>query len=225
MSGVGGAITPPAAVLFDCDGVLADTEAMHNRILAEEITALGWPMDAATCQRTFLGLAWEAIQPHIEAKLGPGSVPPSFIVTVVRRVVAALEADVPPIPGVMAALAAIQAAGIPVAVASNSSRAELVTKLRVMGLDATFGGRAFCVQDVDRPKPAPDMYLRAAEACGVDPARCVVVEDSVQGSRAGMAAGARVLGFAPHGPGPLDRLGIETFADMRDLPRLIGITP
>jgi hypothetical protein len=121
----------------------------------------------------------------------------------------------------MAALAAIQAAGIPVAVASNSSRAELVTKLRVMGLDATFAGRAFCVQDVDRPKPAPDMYLRAAEACGVDPARCVVVEDSVQGSRAGIAAGARVLGFAPHGAALVARMFVDSHCHL-SFPELHG---
>jgi HAD superfamily hydrolase (TIGR01509 family) len=217
-------VQPPAAVLFDCDGVLADTEALHNRILAEEITALGWAMDEATCERTFLGLSWAAVVPRIQARLGPDSVPADFIEGIVRRVVRALDKDVAPIPGVLAALSAIVAAGVPVAVASNSSRAELSTKLRQLGLVETFRGRAFTVEDVDRPKPAPDMYRAAAAACGVAPQDCVVVEDSVAGSRAGIAAGCRVLGYAPgHTAAPLAAIGVETFASMEELPGRLGL--
>jgi HAD superfamily hydrolase (TIGR01509 family) len=212
-------------VLFDCDGVLADTEALHNRILAEEISALGWAMDAAEAERRFLGLAWEAIVPAVEQRLGPDSVPPDFIRDLIARVVRALREEVSPIPGVREALASIVAAGIPVAVASNSSRAELATKLQALGLAETFRGRAFTVDDVDRPKPAPDMYRAAAAACGADPHFCVVVEDSLTGSRAGLAAGCRVLGFAHATPAAaLAALGAEPFADMAELPALLGLT-
>jgi HAD superfamily hydrolase (TIGR01509 family) len=217
-------VVRPAAVLFDCDGVLADTEALHNRILAEEISALGWPMTDAECEYHFLGLSWEAVVPRIEARLGPDSVPGDFIEALVRRVVLALQQEVTPIPGVLAALEAIRAAGIPVAVASNSSRAELATKLRLLGLVDVFRGRAFTVEDVDRPKPAPDMYRAAAAACGAEPQACVVVEDSVTGSRAGRAAGCRVLGFAQAtAPAALAAVGAEPFFRMDELPGLLGL--
>jgi len=214
----------PRAVLFDCDGVLADTEAMHNQIMAEEITALGWDMDAATCERLFIGLSWEGILPKLHERLGPDAVPPTFLEDLVRRVMHALNEGVVPIPGVMAALEAIVAAGVPVAVASNSSRPELATKLRQLKLVETFRGRAFSRDDVDRPKPAPDMFRAAAEACGVSPRDCVVVEDSVTGARAGIAAGCRVLGYA-HATSAkaLAAVGAETFDDMRHLPGLLGL--
>lgn len=215
----------PAAVLFDCDGVLADSEALHNRVIAEEITALGWEMDAAEVERRFLGLSWGGMVPLIEARLGPDSVPPDFVDGIIRRVLHVLREEVPPIPGVLAALRAIVAAGIPVAVASNSSRAELRTKLEGLGLTATFRGRAFSYEDVPLPKPAPDMYRAAAEACGADPRHCVVVEDSVTGSRAGRAAGCRVLGYAhATDPAALAAIGAEPFFAMADLPALLGLT-
>ncbi|SFK49595.1 HAD family hydrolase [Falsiroseomonas stagni] len=216
----------PAAVLFDCDGVLADTEAMHNRIMAEEISALGWEMTAEQCERHFMGLSWEAIVPRVQQRLGPDSVPADFIQGVVRRVLHELHSEVVPVPGVLAALQTIIAAGIPVAVASNSSRPELNTKLAGLGLAETFRGRSFTYNDVPNPKPAPDMYRAAAAACGVDPHDCVVVEDSVTGARAGRAAGCRVLGFAhPTPAAALQAVGAETFTRMAELPGLLGLEP
>lgn len=215
----------PAAVLFDCDGVLADTEALHDRIIAEEITALGWEITPEEGARRFRGFAWDVIRPQIEQRLGPERVPADFVPNLVARVVRALEAEVEPVPGAPEAIAAILACGIPVAVASNSSRPELATKLRRLGLAETFRGRAFSVDDVPRPKPAPDMYRAAAAACGAEPHRCVVVEDSVAGARAGRAAGCRVLGFARHTSAELLRaVGSETFSDMAELPGLLGLT-
>lgn len=216
----------PQAVLFDCDGVLADTEALHDRIMAEEISALGWEMTAEEGAKRFRGLAWEAIGPQVEQRLGPGSVPADFLPNLIRRVVRALEEEAVPMPGAVAAIGAIVEAGIPVAVASNSSRAELATKLRRLGLAEVFRGRAFSVNDVDRPKPAPDMYRAAAAACAADPHRCVVVEDSVAGARAGIAAGCRVLGFTSSTPAAaLRAAGAEPFDAMRDLPGLLGLAP
>lgn len=217
---------PPAAVLFDCDGVLADSEGLHNRLLAEEITALGWEITPEECERRFIGLSWEAIRPLIEARLGPDSVPADFLPSLIARILRGLREELAPIPGAMAALQAVRAAGIPVAVASNSSRAELATKLLRLGLTETFRGRAFSVEDVAQPKPAPDLYRTAAEACGADPHRCVVVEDSVTGTRAGRAAGCRVLGFAHATPAAhLSNAGAETFTRMEELPGLLGLSP
>jgi HAD superfamily hydrolase (TIGR01509 family) len=216
----------PAAVLFDCDGVLADTEALHDRLVAEEISALGWEITPEECAKRFRGLAWQSMRPIIEARLGPDAVPATFHRDIVRRVLHALEEETIPVAGSQAAIAAIQAAGIPVAVASNSGASELATKLRRLGLAEVFRGRAFSVDDVDRAKPAPDMYRAAAAACGADPHACVVVEDSVAGARAGIAAGCRVLGFAHATPAAaLAAVGAEPFGDMRDLPALVGLTP
>jgi HAD superfamily hydrolase (TIGR01509 family) len=215
----------PAAVLFDCDGVLADTEALHDRIMAEEITALGWAITAEEGSKRFRGLAWEAIGPQVEQRLGPGSVPADFLPNLIARVVRALEEEAVPMPGALDAVAAIVAAGVPVACASNSSRSELATKLRRLGLADTFRGRTFSVNDVARPKPAPDMYRAAAAACGADPHHCVVVEDSVAGARAGIAAGCRVLGFTSSTSAEaLRAVGAEPFDAMRDLPALLGLT-
>ena len=214
----------PAAVLFDCDGVLADTEALHDRIIAEEVTALGWEMAPEDAAKRFRGLSWEAIQPIIEARLGPGSVHATFHHDLIRRVLHALETDTIPMAGATAAIAAIQAAGVPVAVASNSSRPELATKLRRLGLTEVFRGRSFSVNDVENPKPAPDMYRAAAAACGADPHHCVVIEDSVAGARAGIAAGCRVLGFAHATPAAaLAAVGAEPFTSMDELPALLGL--
>ncbi|WP_237215104.1 HAD family hydrolase [Falsiroseomonas oryziterrae] len=217
----------PQAVLFDCDGVLADTEALHDRIMAEEISALGWEMTPEESARRFRGYAWEAIAPMIEQRLGPDSVPPDFLQLLIARVIRALEHEAVPVAGACEAVAAIVAAGIPVAVASNSSRGELATKLRRLGLAETFRGRAFSVNDVERAKPAPDMYRAAAVACGADPHACVVVEDSVAGARAGLAAGCRVLGLAHSdaAAAALAAVGAETFTRMADLPALVGLTP
>jgi HAD superfamily hydrolase (TIGR01509 family) len=214
----------PQAVLFDCDGVLADTEALHDRLIAEEITALGWEITPEECARRFRGQAWDAIAPQIETRLGPDAIPPDFLRGLIARVLRGLEEEVIAVPGALDAVAAIRAAGIPVAVASNSSRAELATKLRRLGLAEAMAGRSFSVGDVDRPKPAPDMYRAAAAACGADPHRCVVVEDSAAGARAGIAAGCRVLGFARHTPAAaLAGVGAETFLRMDDLPGLVGV--
>jgi HAD superfamily hydrolase (TIGR01509 family) len=212
-------------VLFDCDGVLADTEALHDRISADEIASLGWEMTPEESARRFRGLAWDAIVPQVEARLGPGSVPADFVPRLLARVVRALQEEAEAVPGATEAVAAIVAAGIPVAVASNSSGAELATKLRRLGLAETFRGRAFSVDDVALPKPAPDMYRAAAAACDADPHLCVVVEDSVAGARAGIAAGCRVLGFARSTPAEaLRAVGAEPFTAMHELAALLGLT-
>ncbi len=213
----------PEAVLFDCDGVLADTEPLHDRVVAEEVTALGWAMTPGEVRRVFLGLSWDEMQPVIARQTGR-PVPPGWVSALVTRVLHALEGEVPPVPGVVDAIAALRGAGIPVACASNSSRAELALKLGRLGLAEVFAGRAFAREDVAEPKPAPDMYLAAAAACGADPARCVVVEDSPVGARAGLAAGCRVLGYdVTGGAGPLRGLGVETFRSMAELPARLGL--
>ena len=211
----------PAAVLFDCDGVLADTEGLVNRLVASELTARGWPMDEAAARQAFLGMAWPDMRPLVEARTG--ALPPEWEDTFSRRITALLTTETLPIPGAIEALRLV-AARLPVAIASNSSRRELTIKLQRLGLVEVFGARRFSFEDVPRAKPAPDIYRAAAAACGAAPADCVVVEDSLAGIRAGLAAGCRVLGFARDTPAAvLMQAGATPFTDMATLPALLGL--
>jgi HAD superfamily hydrolase (TIGR01509 family) len=183
------------AVLFDCDGVLADSESIANRIVAEELTALGWVLDAHVAQREFLGLSLPDMCPLIERRVGP--LPAGWGTSLSERIAQAMAEEVQPMPGAMEALRSVAAAGLPMAVCSNSSRAELALKMRVLGFAGFFGPRIFSFQDVPRPKPAPDLYTTAGQACGEPPAHCLVVEDSATGVAAGLAAGCRVVSLVP----------------------------
>ncbi|WP_369407946.1 HAD family hydrolase [Roseomonas rosulenta] len=215
-------MTRPRAVLFDCDGVLADTEMMVNTLVAEQLTALGWPMTAAQSRETFLGLALPDMVPRIEARVGP--LPADWVEELSTLIAHEMTRRTPPMPGAAEAVRAVAAAGLPVAVASNSGRVELMAKMRSLGLARVFAERVFSFEDVDRPKPWPDIYLAAAAACGAAPQDCVVIEDSVPGVRAGRAAGCRVLGFAHETPaGVLAAHGAEPFAEMIALPALLGL--
>lgn len=212
----------PQAVLFDCDGVLADSEMLVNAIVAEQLTALGWPMQAAEARETFLGLALPDMVPRIEARVG--LLPAGWAEEIATLLAIEMTRRTPAIPGAVEAVHRIAAAGIPVAVASNSGRAELMAKMRSLGLATVFGDRIFSFEDVDRPKPWPDIYLAAAASCDAAPHDCVVIEDSVPGVRAGIAAGCRVLGFAHETPrGVLAAHGATPFQDMAELDALLGL--
>ncbi|RKK03297.1 HAD family hydrolase [Pseudoroseomonas wenyumeiae] len=212
----------PAAVLFDCDGVLADSEALVSRMVAEDLTARGWPVTAEQCQGIFLGRAIPDMVPVIERQVGP--LPAEWPAELSALIAARMRQDTPAMPGALAVVRALAEAGVPIACASNSGRDELAAKLEGLKLAALFGDRVFSYQDVPRPKPAPDMYLAAAAACGAAPRDCVVVEDSALGTRAGIAAGCRVMGFAHETPAALlEAEGATPFTRMEDLPRLLGI--
>lgn len=212
----------PRAVLFDCDGVLADSEMMVNAIVAEQLTELGWPMTPAESRETFLGMALPDMVPRIEARVGP--LAPGWAEEISTLIAHEMTRRTPAIPGATEAVRAVAAAGIRVAVASNSGRAELAAKMRSLGLATIFADRIFSFEDVDRPKPWPDIYLAAAASCDAAPADCVVIEDSVPGVRAGRAAGCRVLGFAHETPaGVLAAHGAEPFSSMAALPGLLGL--
>lgn len=212
----------PAAVLFDCDGVLADSEGAVNAIVAADLAGRGWHMTAAQCQETFLGMAATAMVPVIEARVG--KLPEDWLATLSHRIAASMLRDLQPIPGALPALRAVVAAGIPVAVASNSAREELQAKLLRLGVAELFAGRCLSFQDVARPKPAPDLYLAAARACGAAPADCVVVEDSLLGAEAGLAAGCRVLGLTHSTDESVFRgIGATPLAGMDALPGLLGL--
>ena len=214
---------PLSAILFDCDGVLADSEPVVNRVVAADLSTRGWPLTPDEAGTMFLGLAFPAMVPLVEAQVGP--LPTDWTQTLKHRTAETMAREVTPVPGAAGLLSTVRAAGIPVALASNSSQVELTAKLKRLGFAETFEGRVFSFEDVPRPKPEPDLYLAAAAACGADPTECVVVEDSAAGVQAGVAAGCTVFGFcAVTEPEVLLAAGARTvFTELSQLPERLGL--
>jgi len=212
---------PLRLVIFDCDGVLIDSEPVVNRVVAEEMTRLGWPMTSEESCTRFLGLDLDSMVPLIEAALGR-TLPAAWLPAMQAHIVAALEADAPIVPGAREALEATAALGLPWRIASNSSHEEMRAKFRRNGLLGAVVGRLHSFTDVARGKPAPDLFLAAAAAEGVLPAECLVVEDSVPGITGAVAARMACLGLARHGDGAaLAAAGAIPFGSLFDLPALL----
>jgi HAD superfamily hydrolase (TIGR01509 family) len=207
-------------VIFDCDGVLVDSERISVRIDVRVLAELGWPLTEAEVVERFVGRSEEYMFGEIEAQLGrrlPAGWEEPFR-TAYRD---AFDAELEPVDGVVAALEAIAA---PTCVASSSSHERLRHTLGLTGLLDRFEGRIFSAEEVDNGKPAPDLFLHAAATLGADPARCAVIEDSRYGVQAARAAGMRAFAYAG-GLTPADRLEGEAtivFDDMRELPSLLA---
>ena len=211
---------PFELVIFDCDGVLVDSERIAVRVEAEFLAELGWPLSQAEIVERFMGRTTEYMDEAIEAQLGsrlPGDWRDQFQ----RRYREAFAAELVPVDGVLDALDQI---AVPTCVASSGSHDKLRFTLGHTGLYERFEGRIFSGYEVANGKPAPDLFLHAAARMGAGPARCAVVEDSLYGVLAARAAGMRVFGYAG-GLTPADRLEGEAtvvFEDMRELPRLLA---
>lgn len=213
------------AVIFDCDGVLVDSEVLAAPILAATLTQLGLPTTTADVDRDFKGRSWEHGLGVIRARRGGAEPWPELRGRYRAALFAAFDAELRPIPGVAAALDALDAAGIPRCVASSGDHERIRRGLRAAGLLDRFRDDAiFSADDVARGKPAPDLFLHAAARMGFEPAATVVVEDSEAGVLAGVAAGMRVLGYAPapSTAAGLATAGAEPFGDMAGLPRLLA---
>jgi len=207
-------------VIFDCDGVLVDSERIAVRIDAVVLSRLGWDLSEAEIVERFVGRSDASMIAEIEAHLGrPLDVGwDAEFVPLYRE---ALAAELEPVDGISEALDAISA---PSCVASSSTHERLRFTLGLTGLLERFDGRIFSATEVEHGKPAPDLFLHAAATLGVDPARCAVVEDSRYGVAAARAAGMRAFGYAG-GLTPADWLladGAVVFDDMRELPGLLG---
>ncbi len=212
-------------VIFDCDGVLIDSEALCNSVVAAELTAAGWSMTVSDSHRLFLGLTFPDTQAAAEAHLGR-SLGPDWADRLVARVTAVMAAEATLIPGARAALEATSALGLPWRIASNSSHAEMAAKFARVGIADLVVGRIHSSEDMialgKRGKPAPDLFLAAAEQEGVNPAGCLVIEDSVAGVQAAVAAGMDCLGFCPDDDGnTLRAAGAVPFHAMAALPGLL----
>jgi HAD superfamily hydrolase (TIGR01509 family) len=210
-------------IVFDCDGVLVDSEPIANRVMAEAISALGWPVTTADCIARFKGHHLDTVVAAVADRLGR-PVPVDWLANLRAATDAAFERELQPIAGVIAALDAVAASGTATCVASQGPPEKMAVSLGVTGLRARFEGRIFSAYQVERGKPDPDLFLFAARTLGVAPRACVVIEDSPLGVSAAKAAGMGVLGFAPEGDGAdLAAAGAALFRDMAELPGLLGL--
>jgi HAD superfamily hydrolase (TIGR01509 family) len=212
----------PALVIFDCDGVLVDSETIANRIMAETITASGIPITYEECRARFVGGTLQRVMDTVEEWLGR-PLPTDWKEGFETRRDEAFRRELRPVPGVAAALEAIRAGGAEVCVASSGSPEKIELTLGLTGLRHHFGERLFSATMVAQGKPEPDIFLHAAERMGYLPETCAVVEDSLLGVTAGVAAGMRVLAYAAEtDPAVLKAAGGRPFADMAELPSLLG---
>ncbi len=216
---------PLSLVIFDCDGVLIDSEALCDRVVSADLVRQGWPLTPADCHRLFLGLTFPDIQRAVEAHLHRplGS---EWVARIADRVTEVMAAEAEPIPGAREALEATVALGLSFRIASNSSRPEMAAKFARAGLSSLVEGRVHSAYDLiargKRGKPDPDLLLEAAAAEAIPPQACVVIEDSPAGVQAAIAAEMTCLAFSPdNGGADLRAAGATTFTSMFALPDLL----
>ncbi|GAA2747922.1 HAD-IA family hydrolase [Kitasatospora cinereorecta] len=210
-------------VIFDCDGVLLDSERLAVRVDAVVLAALGWELTTEEIVHRFVGRSHRSMVEQIEAHLGR-RLPDGWEDEFQHLYDEAFANELAPVDGIVEALDRIT---LPTCVASSSSHPRLRTTLGSTGLLPRFEGRIFSASEVAHGKPAPDLFLHAAARMGVAPSRCIVVEDSRHGVAAARAAGMRALGYAG-GLTPAEWLqGPDTvvFDDMSHLPTLLDQVP
>ena len=208
-------------VIFDCDGVLVDSERLSVRVDRVFLERLGWPMEEEEIVERWVGRSDADMRAEIEAHIGhtiPADVDEEFD----RLYRETFASELAPVDGIREALDRISTARC---VASSGDHEKIRRNLTLTGLAAYFGDRIFSATDVARGKPAPDLFLHAAAQLGAEPSRCAVVEDSTFGVEAALAAGMRAFGYAG-GVTAADRLarpGVVVFTEMRDLPDLLAV--
>jgi HAD superfamily hydrolase (TIGR01509 family) len=209
-------------IIFDCDGVLVDSERLSLRVDALFLDRLGWPMGEEEIIERFVGRSDADMRAEIEERTGrpiPADIDREFD-RVYRET---FEAELRPVDGIVAALDDIVAAGVPICVASSGGHAKIRRSLELTGLTHYFGDRIFSASDVAHGKPAPDLFLHAASRMGAAPSRSAVIEDSAFGVEAAIAAGMQAFAYAG-GVTAADRLarpGVVVFEEMRNLPALL----
>jgi HAD superfamily hydrolase (TIGR01509 family) len=216
-------MSTPDLVVFDCDGVLVDSEPISVRVGTAILAELGWPLTERHFAERFVGCSSEHFRREVSAGLGR-PVDIDWEDRFSGRYREAFEQELRAVPGVVGVLDALDDDGTTYCVASNSPHDHVERVLSLTGLGDRFAGRAFSAEDVPSGKPSPDVFLHAASSLGADPARTVVVEDSVYGVRAARAAGMRCLGYAG-GLTPaahLAREGAEVFDAMDALAPLLA---
>ena len=218
----------PQLVVFDCDGVLMDSEVVSARVVAADLTARGLPTTPEEAMHRYVGVSLMDMKPRIEAALGR-ALPAEWFAEMTARIAAAMEQGVEPIEGARALLEELNVRKVAWRIGSNSADLEMDAKFTRTGFLELTKGRTHSAPRLfaagGRPKPAPDVFLDAAKAEGVAPEDCVVIEDSVPGVRGAVAAGMRCIGFDPNADGAhLLAAGASLVAHrLADLPELLAL--
>jgi HAD superfamily hydrolase (TIGR01509 family) len=214
-------------VIFDCDGVLVDSEPISMRVLTDAINAVGVPMGVEEVHAAFVGGSLEAIEREISRRRG-APVPDGWSDDFYAARAHVFERELGPVPGAREAVEAVRELGWETCVASQGRPAKMAQTLALTGLGDLFPAqRIFSATMVERPKPAPDLFLHAAGTCGWEPAECVVVEDSLFGVRGARAARMRVLAYLPEEQPedaalPLLAAGAEVVRSLREVPARVA---
>lgn len=219
--------TPLDLVIFDCDGVLVDSEPLSNAVLAAALTRAGLPTSPAQAVATYKGLHIRDVIAHAEAGLG-GPLPEGFVAAYEQARAQAFRRELRPVAGAADAVRAIHAAGIAVCVASQGKIDKTELTLGLTGLRPLFAdGALFSAHQVARGKPHPDLFLHAARRMEAAPGRSVVVEDTPIGVTAAVSAGMRAVGYGADGdPEALRRAGAEVvLGALTELPGALGLAP
>ena len=206
-------------VIFDCDGVLVDSEPLVNRAFVDVLLNDGVGLHLEDSLARFTGASLASRVAAVRADHGwcPSD---SFHRDFEARLGELLHRDLRPVSGVRDVVSGLK---VPRCVASNGTRLEMTGRLAQVELLDLFAPHLFSAADRGQPKPSPDVYLHAASIMGVAPASCAVVEDSIPGAQAGIAAGMQVFGYVPSGSSnQLSRLGASVFTSMVQLPALLA---
>jgi HAD superfamily hydrolase (TIGR01509 family) len=217
-------MSDPELVIFDCDGVLVDSEVISNEVLARALTAEGLPTTLAQGRREYQGLLLSEVVQRAQQSLGR-KLADDWVERFERDRAEAFHRDLEPISGAASAVQRVKDAGIPVCVASQGSLEKTRMTLGLTALRSLFPARAlFSGQLVPRGKPHPDLFLHAAATMGAKPSRCTVVEDTVSGITAAVAAGMRAFGYAADSDETaLRSAGAEILYNLTDLPDLLAV--
>ncbi len=185
-------------VIFDCDGVLVDSEAIANPLLRDALAEHGLHMTLDEVIKTYVGRSMASVVSISEDLLGR-KLPDDFLDVLQVKTFAAFEAELKAVPGVEELIKELIARGTQICVASSGSFEKMDVTLGITGLKQCFEGRIFSTTQVERGKPYPDLYLFAADQMGVEPAKCLVIEDSVPGVQGAVAAGMEVIAYSTRG--------------------------
>lgn len=213
---------PPELIIFDCDGVLVDSEIIFNQVLSEDLFERGLKLNVEQTMALFVGGSMESVEAKITG-LGI-ALPDSWIEGIYAKVLARLEQGVEPIAGIPELLAYLAKTDIPFCVASNGPVHKMNLTLGQNDLLKYFESGLFSAYEINSWKPEPGLFLHAAKQFSVEPQNCVVIEDTGTGTLAAKNAGMPCLGYAPDGPdAKLEVNGAKCFTNMNDVVGLLGL--
>ncbi len=211
-------------VIFDCDGVLVDSEGPVSEVLARNLTRHGYPVTAQDCETLFVGGTMAGVGDQVRAQGVPLAA--DWIDEVYGEIYARLEQGVALIPGIDSVLDQLDQAGLPYCVGSNGSEHKMQITLGQTGLWDRLKDRLFSAHTLGVAKPDPELFLTAARSFGIQPQECLVVEDSKTGVTAALRAGMRCVAYVAQGDGAgMRSMGAEVIHDMAHLPACIGLEP